>query len=297
MLSPTPMSFKPIPPEPASLPALSGFGIVEAQGPDAAAFLQAQTMNDVAALAPGHWHWNGVLTPKGRVVALFALARLADDRFLLVLPDMAAAEFAGWLHRFVFRRKLALRHDTGLVAAAGPAPDDDLPAHVLRMHGPAQVLDWSGELGRRGLWLLPSTDPALAPAGAGSDEAWLRADLAHGLPRLPDSQREAWTPQMLSLERLGAFSLTKGCYPGQEIVARTHYLGQAKRGLVRLQGQGLVAGAGLRAGDTPVGTVACATADGSEALAVVSADSPGALSSDAGPCAGQPLAGGLRRPA
>ena len=61
---------------------------------------------------------------------------------------------------------------------------------------------------------------------------WFAHDLHAGLPRLPASQREQWTPQQLSLERLHAFSVKKGCYPGQEIVARTHFLGKAKRGLV-----------------------------------------------------------------
>ena len=68
-------------------PALAGFAVVEVEGRGAAAFLQAQSMNDVAALAPGRWQWNGLLTPKGRVMALFALACVADGRFLMVLPD------------------------------------------------------------------------------------------------------------------------------------------------------------------------------------------------------------------
>ena len=77
-----------------------------------------------------------------------------------------------------------------------------------------------------------SGQPGLNPI-AGQDNAARAAigdaDIEHGLPRLSETQSELWTPQMLSLERLGAFSLKKGCYPGQEIVARTHYLGQAKR--------------------------------------------------------------------
>ena len=64
--------------------------------------------------------------------------------------------------------------------------------------------------------------------------AWRQWDLRFGLPRLDASQQEQWTPQQLSLERLRAFSVSKGCYPGQEIVARTHFLGKAKRGLVAL---------------------------------------------------------------
>ena len=67
--------------------------------------------------------------------------------------------------------------------------------------------------------------------GAADAQAWIEQDLRHGLPRLPVSQREAWTPQMLSLQRLRAYSLSKGCYPGQEPVARLHYRGHPNRGL------------------------------------------------------------------
>ena len=93
MLSPDPMSFKPNP-APGTCPTLSGFGLLRVAGRDAAAFLQAQSMNDVNALAPARWQWNGLLTPKGRLIALFALLREADDQFLLVLPDVAAADLA-----------------------------------------------------------------------------------------------------------------------------------------------------------------------------------------------------------
>src|SRR5690606_33602869 len=81
--------------------------------------------------------------------------------------------------------------------------------------------------------------------GAGGDPAlaarWRQQDLAHGLPRLEAAQAGQWTPQQLSLERLRAYSVHKGCYPGQEIVARTHFLGQAKRGLVRRGGDAALA--------------------------------------------------------
>lgn len=87
---------------------------------------------------------------------------------------------------------------------------------------------------------------------------------------------------MLSLNRLNAYSLKKGCYPGQEIVARTHYLGQAKRGLVRIAGDGMHAGAEVRAGDRLLGTVVSCV--DTEALAVLSTERP-----DAGwECGGQP---------
>ncbi|WP_374473389.1 folate-binding protein YgfZ [Arenimonas sp.] len=276
--------------------ALPGHGVVEVSGPDAAAFLQAQSMNDVAALAPGHWHWNGLLTPKGRVVALFALVHLAPSRFLMVLPDFPADELATRLKRFVFRSKVALQ-PLPWVAAAGPSPGVPAPDAVLDGDDEGLALDMGGEGGPRGLWLLPAGHPALAAPDLAAQAAWLAADLEHGLPRLPEGQREAWTPQMLSLERLAAFSLKKGCYPGQEIVARTHYLGQAKRGLVRLAGEGLQPGLAVDAAGQAVGTVVSATADGREGLAVLGADAPADLAAGGRPCGRLPLREGLHRPA
>ena len=100
-----------LPPMPDNLPvsasplfALPDHRVVALDGPDATAFAQAQFINDVAALSPGHWQWNGWLTPKGRVIAVFALLKLAEDRILLLLPDTDAGELAAQLQRFVFRR-------------------------------------------------------------------------------------------------------------------------------------------------------------------------------------------------
>lgn len=288
------MSFKPNLAANACHP-LPGHSVLEVSGPDAAAFLQAQAMNDVAALAPGHWHWNGLLTPKGRVIALFALIHAAPSKFLMLLPDFPSEELAPRLKRFVFRSKVVLT-PLSWTAAAGPVPATPSADAVVDGGGDGLALDLSGEGGPRGLWLLPAGHPALAAPDAAAEAAWRAADLAHGLPRLPESQREAWTPQMLSLERLGAFSLKKGCYPGQEIVARTHYLGQAKRGLVRLAGEGLQPGLAVDAAGQGVGTVVCALDDGREALAVVAADSPEDLAAGGHPCRRLPLRDGLRRP-
>ncbi|KFN42892.1 hypothetical protein N789_12240 [Arenimonas oryziterrae DSM 21050 = YC6267] len=258
--------------------ALSGFTLLDVQGPGAEGFLQAQLMNDVSALTPGRWQWNGWLTPKGRVISLFALARMSAETFLIVLPDHPADELRNALQRFVFRAKVTLTVRDGWRCAAGYDVSFD-PAAPARdsLAGTEEsgwAMDWSGD-GQKGrcLFLLPETDGALAPLGP-ADEAidarWLADDLAHGLPRLPASQSEAWTPQMLSLDRLKAFSLKKGCYPGQEIVARTHYLGQAKRGLIRVGGTGLAGGTTVLDGENrSLGTVVCTTADRSQGLAVV----------------------------
>lgn len=279
----------------ASCPALPGFGVMAVSGPDAGKFLQAQLMSDVAALAPGQWHWSGWLTPKGRVIALMALVRLADDRFLLLVPDHPVASLKAALQRFVFRSKLVLDDATGWVAAAGPHHATPAPDRFDGGPTPPLALDLGDPANPRTLWLLPESDPALAPADPALEQQWLATDLAYGLPRLPESQREAWTPQMLSLGRLAAFSLRKGCYPGQEIVARTHYLGQAKRELVRILGDALAPGQSVKAGEAAVGTVVCATADGREGLAVFTSGEHAALAVDGRPCQLAGLNEGLAR--
>ena len=110
--------------------------------------------------------------------------------------------------------------------------------------------------------------------------------------------RSAWTPQMLSLQRLQAFSLAKGCYPGQEIVARTHYLGQAKRELALLEGEGLSPGATVSdAAGGNLGTIVCSAREGSLALAVLQAGrQPGELKAGEAPAREMPLREGLQRP-
>lgn len=273
------MPFKTIRPC-APLAPLSGFSTLGFSGSDALAFLQAQTMNDVAGLAVGQWHWNGWLTPKGRVVALFALARVGESELIAVLPDFPASELMALLQRFVFRLKVRIGMETGWVAAAiWPAAESGLGTDAQGSlvgsleTGLGLVLGTADSA--RILWLV-RPDGLDSPALPELDDAWLRADMAIGLPRLSPGQREAWTPQMLSLQRLSAYSLKKGCYPGQEIVARTHYLGQARRRLSRIVGAQLAESAAV--GDdlgTTVGTVIRATADGGEGLAVIQADFTG----------------------
>jgi len=263
----------------ASCTALGGFSLLQVEGPDAAAFLQSQSMNDVAALAVGGWQWNGLLTAKGRVIALFALVREAPDRFVMVLPDHPAVELLPVLQRFVFRSKVVLRVAADRVAASGPGASPPGPWLWTGSPGDGVALGL-GPGGRpRMLWLLPADHPALAGPQPATDDAWAAADLAQGFPRLPADQREAWTPQMLSLDRFAAYSLAKGCYPGQEIVARTHYLGAAKRGLGRLRSAGAIEPGQtvLDGSGRSVGTIVCrvATDAGREALAVLSLEAMG----------------------
>src|SRR6478735_4277782 len=136
-----------------------GFGVLAVSGPDAVKFLHAQCMSDVAALAPGQWQWSGWLTPKGRVIALFALLKLDERTLWLVPPDADATALAERLRRFVFRSTVAI-----------------------------DELDLGAEGGARCLRIAR----AAAPDDAAALARWMRFDLAHGLPRLPADQAEQW---------------------------------------------------------------------------------------------------------
>lgn len=275
--------------------ALADHAVIALEGPEAVAFAHAQFANDVVALAAGHWQWNAWLTPKGRVIALFLLVKAAEDRLVLVLPDYPADVFAAALQRFVFRRKVKVVHaHARQVMGAFEVPDRADGARIAESSEGIQV-DLGGDGGPRTLWLSSAAPMPVDPA---QQQAWHDYDLRHGVPRLPESQREQWTPQQLSLERLQAFSVKKGCYPGQEIVARTHFLGKAKRALVLLEGSTeLQAGVMVSDGTRDIGEVVCTSAPSAQAaLAVLPLErAASGLSVHDVPVSEHPLLGGLAR--
>lgn len=243
------MTIKPEPslfPSTALLTPLCSGGLLALRGPDAPSYAQAQFANDVQALGDGQWQWNLWLSAKGRVIALFVLLRADAQNLYLWLPDYSAEALGEQLARLRFRKKLDITPLPRLAAFGAFAE----PARLgLSAHGNHAHLhcDRQGQLLRAALsWpgpeprcLVFDEAPEAMPdsASAAPDDfhaRWQLADIAHGLPHLAPEQSETFTPHMLGLERLPAFSTRKGCYPGQEIVARTHFLGQAKRGLVRL---------------------------------------------------------------
>jgi folate-binding protein YgfZ len=271
--------------------AIPGTTLLSLEGPDALAFAQAQFCNDVSALAPGQWQWNGWLTPKGRVIALFALLRTGEQSLLLLLLDADAREFATRLQRFVFRSKVAISVRSDLHAAGRLAAP-------VQAEGPRFADSGGNDLELDvGTAAHPRTLRIGAPATEDREqsEAWRRLDIAHGLPRLASSQAEQWTPQQLSLDRLRAYSVKKGCYPGQEIVARTHFLGQAKRGLARLRVEAAAPAEVMSAdGSRALGQLLCTAGD--EGLAVMPLDAgDGPFLADGRPAVPQPLLDGLGR--
>ncbi len=203
-------------------------------GADAIGFAQRICANDVAALAVGQWQWNCVLSPQGRVLALFRLWRRDDDVLMLVLPAFVRDSTSALLKRYLLRAKVVLTNvDVDLIGGSFMANEPE--SAVMQ----ADNGRWLGLAGARNADLVEYPDL--------SDD-WRARDLAEGIPWLDPDATETFTPQALSLDRLGAFSVRKGCYPGQEIVARMHFLGQNKRGLRRFAApQNIAVGASLYA--------------------------------------------------
>lgn len=181
------------------------------EGADAAAFAQAQFSSNVQSLGVGKWQFGAWLDAQGRVLALFHLARLADDAFLLLLRGGDAAPMAQALQRFVFRSKVKLTVPGPRALGGGPA----LESYAARREGDAYVIGCG--------------DHSLIIGAASSDDAWRLPQIRMGWPWLPHEVLGKLLPQSLSLERLQAVAFDKGCYPGQEIVARLHYRGGLKR--------------------------------------------------------------------
>ena len=209
------------------------------EGPDAMAFAHAQFSSNVSSLATGQWQFSAWLDPQGRVRALFHLARLADDRYLVLLRGGSAAAMIEALRRFVFRSKLSLTALPPRVLATGPS----MLLHAIS--DDTEILS-----------LGCDTHSLQITAADIGDDAWRLPQLRAGWPWLPTQTLNELLPAALSLQRLQAVAIDKGCYPGQEIVARLHYRGGHKRHLHSVTlSQAANAGDMLSDGDREVGCV------------------------------------------
>ncbi len=224
--------------------ALTHIGIIKASGPDAASFLQGQLSNDIQALQNTS-QLSGYCTAQGRLTALFRTMRRGED-FFLVLPQEILASTLKRLSMYVLRAKvtLSIASDQALLGLAGPAapealqqiglPVPPLPEvataaslHVLAVPGTqSRFLVLGPTDAVRGLWPVAGVTPV-------GSQAWAWLDIASGQPTIGSATSDAFVPQMVNLDLLNGINFRKGCYPGQEIVARTHYLGRLKQRMYR----------------------------------------------------------------
>ena len=265
----------------------SPMGVLRLVGADAARFLQGQVTQDVAALSSGQWARAALCTAQGRILALLKVVAVPEGLWL-VLPAERIAALREHLQRFVLRAKVKLIADDSLMVSTC-AGSDHRPAEAGQAFQPvarategiALLLSATRQLclsGEPTSALAANALPTLTMGAPLAWPEWLAACIADGEPEVFNASMEKWTPHMLAQDQWQAISLTKGCYTGQEIVARTHYLGKNKRRLERVE---LPAGALLAPGepfDLPDGRRAewvqgVAREAGNEALVVTA--SPG----------------------
>lgn len=243
------VAFPAVEPDPAGCHAvpLLHLAHIHCHGEEAPGFLQNLLSNDVKHLAQDGAAWNSFNTPKGRMLASMLIHRDLDGYGILLSADIAPAILKR-LSMYVLRSKVKLALSD--VVAIGLCGHD--PAAVLDAAGvavPTEAMRQSVADGVRCVRIqgnnhLLLADPAHAPAlwlrlrDAGARPAgnaqWQLAMIRAGLPLITAATQEEFVPQMLNFELIGGVSFNKGCYPGQEIVARTQYLGKLKKRMYRV---------------------------------------------------------------
>lgn len=269
---------------------LTQLGLLACDGDEAKAFLHNQLTSDINHLGANAVQHSSWCTAKGRMLASFVVWREGEGYCLAVAAELAESVFKR-LVMYRLRAKANLFDRTGEVALIGVAANDlaaslaaaglPLSAEPLRSEaaGASTVIRLSP---RRAIIALPASEaPGLwgklaAVAHPAGQAAWRWLDIQEGLPIVTAATREEFVPQMADFDKIGGVSFHKGCYPGQEVVARTQYLGKVKRHLYRVTSPVVLqAGDDLHSPDNPdqaagkIVTAAPSPVGGFEALAVV----------------------------
>ncbi len=243
---------------------LSHYGLIAVYGEQAKEFLQSLLTNDLTWVSEQHCQLNAYCSAKGRVLALFRLF-LRGQTYYLRLPHPMVEATLERLHKVVLRSKVTLENaDDALVRigfTGNNAPStlaDTLGTipmaidqcvqpgdyTILRVPGNRPRFEIYGELEpMKKLW-----DKLNVHAGTVGAHCWGLHEVLAGIPTIYPATVDAFVPQMVNLERLDGVSFTKGCYPGQEVIARARYLGKLKRRMYLARCEGST----LPAAGTPV---------------------------------------------
>ena len=216
---------------------LADRGVIRASGADAASFLQSQLTNDVAGLDTGSARLAGFCSAKGRLQASFVVWRPGGDEFLLSCPRALLAATLKRLSMFVLRAKCKLSDASdeiavfGVAGAAATAMLGDAAVWQVRAHGATTLLRLPDAAGVQRAWVVAASgnevDVAAAPAITAATWSWLEVE--SGIVTIEPATVDRFVPQMVNFELVGGVDFQKGCYPGQEVVARSQYRGTTKR--------------------------------------------------------------------
>ncbi len=230
---------------------LSHYGLVSVFGEDAESFLQGQFTNDIRMVDEQHSQLSGYCSAKGRLLAVFRIFRSGDSYYLCLPDDMVDAVIKR-LRMYILRARVTVNNacdsfihigvsgadaERDLAEYAGPLPqqvdhtvqqDQQVVVRVAGAHPSFEIFT---DLERaKALW--DRLNVRSAPVGS---DAWQFLDIQAGVPMIYPTTTELFIPQMTNLQLVGGVSFKKGCYPGQEIVARTQYLGKLKRHMYKVR--------------------------------------------------------------
>ena len=225
---------------------LSHLGVIRVSGSNKLEFLQGQLTNDIDKVSETHSQLSSYCSPKGRMLASFRILQLGND-LLLLLPMELLEPTLKRLSMFVLRADVQLKDvsdelkrveisggcASDLLPIDPPAADNDAVSHdeytIVRIPGDRpRYLVISDCDCMEALW-----EEAKQVATPTSRESWALLDIRAGIPTVYESTKEAFVPQMANLQLIDGVSFTKGCYTGQEVVARMQYLGKLKRRMYR----------------------------------------------------------------
>jgi folate-binding protein YgfZ len=243
---------------------LEQYGLLQAAGADARAFLHAQLTNDIENLPASQARYAGWCSAKGRLLATFLVIPFSGGFLLQLAHDLVPAVLKR-LSMFVLRSKVTLSDATGQWQQYG-VWEESRPGEPQVREEPDRI---AVRIDAQRALLLSKQ----AMDGPVSADEWALAEVRSGRVLITQATQDQFVPQMVNLELAGGVDFHKGCYPGQEIVARAQYRGAVKRRLYRVRGASLKPGQDLYTDQSPEqATGMVVNTAGDESLAVLSID-------------------------
>jgi len=229
----------------ATLCDLSDQGIIKVSGGDAESFLQNQLTNDISHLSQTGYQESAWCSPKGRIIANFRIFKRDNSYYIIVSADLLEHVIKK-LGMYVMMSKVTLEDATNSLIHFGYALNEDADKNaeseqlqnkslsILKIAGTLPRFEILAEINEemddaKQLWQHLAQDASIV-----SNNHWLYLNIVAGLPTINEASSESWIPQMVNYIAVGGVDFKKGCYPGQEVVARLNYLGKTKRRMYRL---------------------------------------------------------------